>query len=61
MPLTFEILCKCVSVHSTNAYYELSDSHRYFHLVAIFVLSHLWSLMHACLKDMLSGISHLIP
>ena len=37
----FEIIHTCASIQNTNAYEVLSDSHKYFHLAAIFVLSHL--------------------
>ena len=47
MSINFNITHIYVSVHNTNAYLVLSDSHSYFHLAAIFVLLHLWSLMYS--------------
>ena len=50
-----EKLCKLymhISIQNTNAYKVLSESHKYFHLEAILVLSHLWSLCVPCMKDM---------
>ena len=37
MPLTFEMIHTCVSIPNTNADKVLSQSHKYFHLAAIFV------------------------
>ena len=39
MSINFNIIHKCVSIHNTNAYLVLNDSHKYFHIAAIFVLS----------------------
>ena len=58
MPVTFEIIFTCVSLQNTNAYLVLSASYKYSHLEALFVVSHLWSLIYIpCLKDMFSGIT----
>ena len=56
MQINFNILHTYVSIYNTNAYYVLSDCHKYFYLVAIFVLSYLWSLIFS-LKDKLPGIT----
>ena len=40
----------CVSIHNTNAYFILSDSHKYFYLPDIFILLHVWSLMYSLIE-----------
>ena len=40
----------CISTQNTNAYEVLSDSYKYFHFSAIFVLSDPWSLMYSLSK-----------
>ena len=37
MPINFNIIHTCVSIHNTKAYSMLGDSHKYFHLAAIIV------------------------
>ena len=47
MPINFNIIHTCISVHNTNAYLVLCDSHKYFHLAAVFDLSYQRSLMYS--------------
>ena len=56
MPINFNIIHTCVSIQNTNAYKVLNESQQYFHLAAIFVLSHLCSLMYSLIKDILLGL-----
>ena len=41
MPISFKVKLKCVSVHNTYVHNMLRGSHKYYHLAAISVLSHL--------------------
>ena len=52
MPINFNIIHTCVSINNTNAYKVLSDSHKYFYLQAIFVLSYLQSLMYSLIDKL---------
>ena len=48
--INFNIIHTCTSIHSSNTYYVLSDSHKYSYLASIFVLSYLWSLMYSLIE-----------
>ena len=60
MPINLNIIHTCVSICNINAYSVWSDSHKYYHLVAIFVVSHLWSLTNSLMERHIARNLHFI-
>ena len=54
MPITFEIIHKCVSIQNTNAHEVLNDSHNISHLYATVFLQicYLLKILHLAVKLM---------
>ena len=57
MLINFNIIHTCISIHNTKAYQVLSDSHKYFHLPAIFFFHVCDTFCILWLKDLFQGIT----
>ena len=52
MPIAFEIVPRCICVHTAHKYENVSDSQKHIlHLAAIFVLSHIHTFIHTHITD----------